>query len=285
MTRLSVVCLAGLCAALLSPGATSYAELHARLGGAAAYDDVLDITWLTDAGLSGSLGWADQLAWVAALNAARHLGFDDWRLASMSVASGLPTGTTTAVFDCDTVWEPLCRDNELSYMFFHNLGGAVGVGVTGEQTVGDVTLTGIQSVYWSGTEYAPGSAWILHFNSGFGVWSFKSGNRHAWAVRPGDVAISGADADGDGIADAVDNCRLLANPAQRDTDGDGYGNRCDADLNNDGIVNAIDLGLFRAVFFSADPDADFDGDGVVNPIDLGIIKALFFLPPGPAGTA
>ncbi|MBK8120293.1 MAG: hypothetical protein IPK39_14780 [Sulfuritalea sp.] len=45
------------------------------------------------------------------------------------------------------------------------------------------------------------------------------------------------DSDGDGIADAVDNATFVKNPDQRDTNGDGYGNRVDPDLNNDGIVN------------------------------------------------
>ncbi len=89
------------------------------------------------------------------------------------------------------------------------------------------------------------------------------------------------DSDGDGVADDADNCTAIANPDQRDTNGDGYGNLCDADLDNSGLVNAVDLGLFRAVFFTADADADFDGDGIVNVVDLGILKGRFFLPPGP----
>ncbi|MEO1574061.1 MAG: thrombospondin type 3 repeat-containing protein, partial [Pseudomonadota bacterium] len=88
------------------------------------------------------------------------------------------------------------------------------------------------------------------------------------------------DADGDGVPDTDDNCPQLQNADQRDTDADGFGNRCDADLNNDGVVNVIDLGLLRARFFSSDPDADFNGDGVVNVVDLGILRSLFFLPPG-----
>lgn len=35
------------------------------------------------------------------------------------------------------------------------------------------------------------------------------------------------DTDGDGIADAADNCPAVANPDQRDTDGDGIGDVCD----------------------------------------------------------
>lgn len=93
------------------------------------------------------------------------------------------------------------------------------------------------------------------------------------------------DTDGDGVPDVADNCTLVANPGQRDTNGDGFGNLCDADLNDDGVVNASDLGLLRVVFFTADPDADFNGDGAVNPSDLGIMRAGFFAPPGPSGIA
>jgi hypothetical protein len=100
------------------------------------------------------------------------------------------------------------------------------------------------------------------------------------------------DGDADGIADAFDNCTEVPNgPAipdaggnvQRDTNGDGFGNICDADLNNDGVVNFGDLGLMKSVFFSTDPDADLNGDGLVNFGDLGIMKSLFFGPPGPSG--
>ena len=93
------------------------------------------------------------------------------------------------------------------------------------------------------------------------------------------------DGDGDGVSDLADNCTLLANADQRDTDGDGYGNICDTDLNNDSITNVIDLGLFKAVFFTADADADFNGDGTVNVVDLGALKAFFFAAPGPSGIA
>ena len=40
----------------------------------------------------------------------------------------------------------------------------------------------------------------------------------------------------------------VANADQRDVDGDEFGNVCDPDLNNDGVVNALDLGLLRARF-------------------------------------
>lgn len=102
------------------------------------------------------------------------------------------------------------------------------------------------------------------------------------------LAIAGthaasADLDKDKLLDLMDNCTLVYNPDQIDADNDGFGNICDPDLNNDGIVNIQDLGLFRLVFFTSDPVADFNSDGVVNSEDLGILRSYFFLPPGPSG--
>ena len=91
-----------------------------------------------------------------------------------------------------------------------------------------------------------------------------------------------ADSDGDGVSDADDNCLLVSNPDQRDTDGDGFGNACDPDLNNDGVVNFADLAKMKLVFFTNNPNADLNGDGVVNFTDLARMKSLFFKAPGPS---
>ena len=100
-----------------------------------------------------------------------------------------------------------------------------------------------------------------------------------FSCQAGDV-----DTDNDGISDDADNCTLVPNADQRDTNGDGFGNICDADLDNNGAVNFLDLGILKSVFFSVgDQDADFNGDSLVNFLDLGIMKASFFLPPGPSG--
>lgn len=92
-----------------------------------------------------------------------------------------------------------------------------------------------------------------------------------------------ADGDGDGIADAIDNCTAVANAGQLDADTDGYGNLCDADLDNSGgTVNFADLALFRAAFGGTDPVADFNGNGAVNFADLALFRALFGKAPGPS---
>lgn len=97
---------------------------------------------------------------------------------------------------------------------------------------------------------------------------------------------AGEDTDGDGLADAVDNCIAIANADQRDTDADGIGNACDPDVAepNDCRVNVADLGVYKRNFFEVgDTDTDNNGDGVTNAIDLGVLKSFFFGPPGPSG--
>ncbi|WP_197041593.1 thrombospondin type 3 repeat-containing protein, partial [Chondromyces apiculatus] len=49
-----------------------------------------------------------------------------------------------------------------------------------------------------------------------------------------------ADADGDGVQDAVDNCPAVYNPSQADLDGDGLGDVCDPDDDGDGVLDAAD---------------------------------------------
>lgn len=93
----------------------------------------------------------------------------------------------------------------------------------------------------------------------------------------------GADEDQDGVEDTADNCLGVFDPEQRDTNRDGYGNLCDADLENGGFVDFVDLDLLKSVFFSDDDDADLDDNGLVDFVDLGLFKALFFQPPGPSG--
>ncbi len=91
------------------------------------------------------------------------------------------------------------------------------------------------------------------------------------------------DTDEDGIIDLDDNCTIIANPDQRDTDNDGFGNLCDADFDNNGLVSFADLNQFRENFGTSNPDADLDGSGSVSFHDLDIFRNLFNLPPGPAG--
>ena len=100
-----------------------------------------------------------------------------------------------------------------------------------------------------------------------------------------------ADTDNDGIVDTSDNCRLTANPSQQDANADGYGNICDADINNSGTVTTADFGLLRSVLgqaagFSATAAAsDMNSSGTVTTADCGLLRARLGTPPGPSGLA
>jgi hypothetical protein len=111
-----------------------------------------------------------------------YQGFEDWRLASISVAAGLPTGATNSVVDCSTATELESRDNELGYMFYRNLGGMLGDDLTGDQGL----FTDIQDFYWSGTESSSTFAWNFLYDNGGQDNSFKGFDLLAdWAVRAG----------------------------------------------------------------------------------------------------
>lgn len=92
------------------------------------------------------------------------------------------------------------------------------------------------------------------------------------------------DLDSDGVTDATDNCTLNANVSQLDTNGDGIGNRCDPDFNNNGIVDSQDGAILKATFGSnAFPDFDLNGNGIVDSNDGARLKAKFGKAPGPSG--
>ena len=127
----------------------------------------------------------------------------------------------------------------------------------------------------------------LPMSSDFDLAVYVKGDAKSTAVFNAQLLIEYGDqeldTDGDGVPDNADNCTLVFNPDQRDTDGDNYGNICDPDFNQDLIVNATDLIYLKSNFFTTDPDADLDGDGVVNSIDLAILRSFYFKPPGPSG--
>lgn len=100
------------------------------------------------------------------------------------------------------------------------------------------------------------------------------------------VSVEGdLDADGDGVGDSVDNCLNASNATQLDTDGDGFGNACDADTNNDCVVNFVDLAAFGDAFLTSMALFDFNGDGAVNFIDISTLSNAFLGQPGPSATA
>ena len=75
------------------------------------------------------------------------------------------------------------------------------------------------------------------------------------------------DADGDGIADVIDVCPFVADPAQLDADGDGVGNACDlcgSPLAAYAVASAPDYLQPRLLPIAGDFDADGVGDACDN---------------------
>ncbi len=99
------------------------------------------------------------------------------------------------------------------------------------------------------------------------------------------------DTDEDSIRDFMDNCSLDPNTSQLDTNGDGFGNLCDPDLDDSGAVNFADYALLTSAFLSNpaspnwNPDADLTGDNLVNFADIALFQFFFLGPPGPSGIA
>ncbi len=106
-----------------------------------------------------------------------------------------------------------------------------------------------------------------------------------------DADEGGPDADGDGIPDGADNCTAVAN-LQLDADGDGCGNACDADFDQNGVVGGSDFSVVRQCFGkiwpatgpAEDPtcaESDLNEDGVVGSPDFILFRLALAKPPGP----
>lgn len=97
------------------------------------------------------------------------------------------------------------------------------------------------------------------------------------------------DTDADGVADREDVCIETPDASQLDADADGYGNACDADLDNDLVVDEADRLAWISCYFaglSVRPNcaiADFNGDGAVTIEEYyDPLMASMGNPPGPS---
>ena len=161
------------------------------IGGGMLYDDVLNITWTQNANLPGSLDltWVDANSWAANLTLN---GLAGWRLPYASVIAGVGP-IATEVVNCAAATELQCRDNELGYMFYYNLGGLKGQDMRGNQTtVGGEVILGVQDNYWTATEAQPfipsHHAWSFGFNGGGEGVGDMVDPFTAWAVHDGKAA-------------------------------------------------------------------------------------------------
>lgn len=170
--------------------------LHADLqdsGNGLVYDEKLDVTWLQDANLAasksfgvsgieedGSMTWQTAREWIAALNAANYLGFDNWRLPTLEQPD--PTCKRQQEHDGypDQGLGHECTGSEMGHL--HNVHG-----VTAESPGHFVNLQ--PASYWYGAEFAPNpeDAWYFVFATGYQGAGDAERLRFAWPVLPGDA--------------------------------------------------------------------------------------------------
>ena len=81
------------------------------------------------------------------------------------------------------------------------------------------------------------------------------------------------DSDCYGITDAGDNCPTVVNSSQLNTDGDPQGDACDADDDNDGVSDLVEVQMdtnpLLVTNFSTLPK-DSDGDGMTDAMEITI---------------
>ena len=139
------------------------ADLTAADGGLTVYDKGANLYWLADANLvlsnnfgvissirgDGTMQWRDAQSWIAAMDKANYLGYNDWRLPT-TLQPDLTCGVQNSLGSTGLS----CTGSEMGNLFYNELGGAAGIPI---QTQNNGKLALFQNVpysrsYWSGTE-------------------------------------------------------------------------------------------------------------------------------------
>lgn len=183
---------------------TVQAELLDR-GRGLIYDSATNLTWQQNANLAatntfgvvginadGSMSWHTAMDWIAAMNVARYLGFDDWRLPTNKPAD-LNCGPELLGYQYN------CTKVELGTIYFSALGNLSSYSPTGvfQPGFGLVNVGPFQNLaarsYWTSTDW-PGSPTTTAYRFAFDVGGVDESSKistfpRAWAVRDGDVSV------------------------------------------------------------------------------------------------
>lgn len=178
----------------------------------AYYDTDLDITWLANANMNGSMSWAAANSWAANLSfhdAVNNITYDNWRLPTVNPINGTSfnynwtfNGSTDFGYNVSEQGTAFAgsASSEMAHLFYNTLDNKGFCSVSTDcspsaQPGWGLTNTGPFAnlhdySYWSGSEYASDTGKALYF-------SFHRGTQYAdpknyiylaLAVSPGDVA-------------------------------------------------------------------------------------------------
>jgi hypothetical protein len=240
-----------------------------------------DISWFENTAGDGSV-WTEHNV-AGAFNYARSVVAAD-----VDGDGDIDVLGAAEIADDITWWENTAGDGSawIEHTVDGNFNGAFTVFSADVDGDGDSDILGAaydeDAVFWWENTAGDGSVWTEHVVSGTIGWAL--GLFASDVDGDGDIDVLGTgynaatitwwenvpiiDTDGDGIVDSVDNCPLVANADQTDTDEDGVGDACSTDVDNDGVDNDVDNCPLIANASQDDTDGDTVGDACdAFPID------------------
>ena len=201
--------------------------------------------------------------------------------------AGLPSAITVSAFeDYDGIAGGLSGSvQDDTFAWFSNFGSGIDImapGVGIRSTIPDGLLGNKSGTSMAAPHVAGAVALYLSQNPGATPAEVKSAlisisdfapcsNRADGTCGPQDpdgiqeplLLLTCDDADRDGVCDEVDNCLVDANPDQLDTDLDTMGNACDADDDNDGLLDTFEISIgSNPLLVDSDGDTLSDYDEV-----------------------
>jgi hypothetical protein len=167
----------------------------------AFYDKTLNITWLRDANVNGTMNWSDANSWASAYSIGAYSG---WRLPTMVDTGPVGCDPRSAVGGTDCEYNVDTSTSEMAHLYYVTLGNLAacktaswcpqpdqpGWGLT---NTGDFLNMGpeyVDSGYWLGRENTldASRAWYFENHGGYQHDSpEKTHLFHAMLVRSGDV--------------------------------------------------------------------------------------------------
>ena len=124
-----------------------------------------------------------------------------------------------------------------------------------------------------------GGSWeVAAFYDGTGEWGSSESTAAGIEIAgslcevTADLPFTDADADGDDVGDACDNCPDFANSNQQNSDDDSLGDACDTDDDNDGLADTLETATGEMTgpnsLGTSPLQVDTDGDGFEDSVEV-----------------